>query len=271
MENILNTLKMFGFTEYESKVYITLLKTGKSSGYEISKNSSVPRSKVYNILEILIKKGCIVHTKNTNPIYYDAIPINELIKNLEYKYNKALENISYELNEYNRKVDMDNMWHIEGYENTFNKCRNMIQNTKNELYLQIWEEDYKEIKEDLEKFESSGKKLLLIFYSKNHNYKLNIKNYYPHGFEDEKEKEFGGRWINIVSDSNQVIFGHIKNTKNAEVIWTESNSLIFLAKEYIKHDAYTLKIIEKFGKVLEEEYHYSDKDFRNIFEKLEIK
>lgn len=269
-ESIFNTLKMFGFTEYESKVYISLLKNGKASGYEISKNSSVPRSKVYNILEILIKKGCVVQTKNTNPIYYEATPIGEFVESIGHKYSNALKSIEDELNEYDRKIDMDSMWHIEGYDNTFNKCRHIIKNTKSELYIQIWEEDYKEVQKELEDLELSGKKLLLIFYSKN-NYKLNIKNFYFHGFEDEKEKDFGGRWINIVSDSNSVVFGHIKNTKNTEVIWTESNSLIFLAKEYIKHDAYTLKIIEKFGKDLEEKYNYTHDDFRNIFEKLGLK
>ena len=64
MENIINLMKKYNFTEYETKVYITLLEIGKSTGYEISKRSTVPRSKVYITLETLLKKGLIQKTAN---------------------------------------------------------------------------------------------------------------------------------------------------------------------------------------------------------------
>ena len=40
----------------ETRVYTTLLEKGNLTGYEVSKISGVPRSKVYNILEKLLKK-----------------------------------------------------------------------------------------------------------------------------------------------------------------------------------------------------------------------
>lgn len=56
METIIQIMKKYHFSEMETLVYTTLLEQDKLTGYEISKKSGVPRSKVYNILEKLLKK-----------------------------------------------------------------------------------------------------------------------------------------------------------------------------------------------------------------------
>ncbi|HBG2813916.1 TPA: helix-turn-helix domain-containing protein, partial [Clostridioides difficile] len=54
MDNIINELQNIGFTKYESQIYISLLKESPLTGYEISKLSGVPQSKVYeNITKLL--------------------------------------------------------------------------------------------------------------------------------------------------------------------------------------------------------------------------
>lgn len=51
METIIQIMKKYDFSEMETRVYTTLLEKGNLTGYEVSKISGVPRSKVYNILE----------------------------------------------------------------------------------------------------------------------------------------------------------------------------------------------------------------------------
>ena len=52
-------LEKFGLTEGESKVYLALLKIGKSTIGDIVKEANVSNSKVYDILDRLNKKGLI--------------------------------------------------------------------------------------------------------------------------------------------------------------------------------------------------------------------
>lgn len=254
----MNLLKNFGFTEYETKVYVSLIKNGCGTGYEISKNSSVPRSKVYNILEILINKGCVVVSKEEKPVKYAAIPVKEFINSIKHNMEGIIKDIQLELISYENKIDLDHMWYIKGYENIFNKCRHMIKNAQREVYIQVWKEDILEIEDELKEIQNTLRDVVVILYSMNHDYDINLKNYYKHGFEESKLEEIGGRWITLVIDSSEMIFGHIQNEKNAEVIWTKSMPMVFLAKENIKHDAYCLKLIDslsedekaKFGKDL---------------------
>lgn len=268
MEKTISLLKKFDFTESESRVYISLLENGASTGYEISKLSSVPRSKVYNVLEALIEKGVVVSAKHTKPIYYNAIPIDEFIKNIKHDFNENLNAIHKELKTFEHKVNLDFMWYIRGYENIFNKCRNLIKQTKEELYLQIWKEDLDLVYEDLKSLDDKNIKSLVILYSEKHDYATDLRNCYMHGFEEEKVKEIGGRWITLVSDSKEVVFGYIRNTKNAEVIWTESIPLVFLAKEYVKHDAYCLRVLDHLQGAAKDVFGENLGSVRNVFEKF---
>ena len=52
-------LKEIGLTEYEAKVYLTLLTKGSLQGGELALSSGVPRTKVYEAVKGLIKKGLI--------------------------------------------------------------------------------------------------------------------------------------------------------------------------------------------------------------------
>lgn len=58
-EDLITYFKAFGFSLYESKAYITLVKYGILSAPSIAKHSTVPKSKVYETLENLLKKRVI--------------------------------------------------------------------------------------------------------------------------------------------------------------------------------------------------------------------
>jgi sugar-specific transcriptional regulator TrmB len=268
VETIINLLKKFDFTESEARVYIALLKNGPSTGYEVSKNSSISRSKVYNLLERLIEKGAIICTKNTKPVYYAALPAKELVKNLSSNINDILTDLEAQLSCYNNKITLDYVWYIRGYDNILNKYRNLLMQTQHELYLQIWKEDLDQVYDDIKMLEKKNVKTLIILYSSEHNYDIDLKNYYKHGFEQEKIKDMGGRWITMVSDSKEVLFGYIQNTQNAEVVWTESLPLVTIAKEYVKHDAYCLRLIEALGDAAKRVFGDDLNKIRDVFKKF---
>ncbi|HLP80100.1 MAG TPA: helix-turn-helix domain-containing protein [Acidobacteriota bacterium] len=87
-KDFLGKLKDFGLNSYEVKLWVALLSRGVSTAGELSDIANVPRSRTYDVLESLEKKGFIV-LKIGKPIKYMAIEPDRVVEVL--KKNIAAE------------------------------------------------------------------------------------------------------------------------------------------------------------------------------------
>ena len=72
-------LTKLGFTETQTKLYLTLRKIGKANGRTLAKHAKVPRTVVYRVLDELQYKG-MVEKEITQPYTFRAIPIQAGLK-----------------------------------------------------------------------------------------------------------------------------------------------------------------------------------------------
>jgi len=82
-EEFLNQLKLyFSLNLYEVKIWTALLSRGVSTAGELSDIANVPRSRSYDVLESLEKKGFVV-MKFGKPIRYMAVPPGEVVERVK--------------------------------------------------------------------------------------------------------------------------------------------------------------------------------------------
>jgi HTH-type transcriptional regulator, sugar sensing transcriptional regulator len=74
--------RYFGLNLYEVKIWTALLSRGVSTAGELSDIANVPRSRSYDVLESLEKKGFIV-MKIGKPIKYIAVPPEEVVERVK--------------------------------------------------------------------------------------------------------------------------------------------------------------------------------------------
>lgn len=89
-KDFLNKLRDFGLNTYESKVWTALLSRGVSTAGELSDIADVPRSRSYDVLESLEKKGFII-MKPGKPIKYIAVKPEEVIERVKRKVKSEAE------------------------------------------------------------------------------------------------------------------------------------------------------------------------------------
>ena len=77
-------LKEFGFTDYETKVYLALVQVGTTTAQEIQQQTAVPSNKVYASLLSLIDKG-YVGVLALRPKQYKLVGISPFEERLEKK------------------------------------------------------------------------------------------------------------------------------------------------------------------------------------------
>lgn len=78
-------LEEIGLTQREIKVYLALLEIGPTSVGEIIKKSGIPSSKIYEILDKLIKKGLVSFLVKEHKRYYRASEPKIILDFLEEK------------------------------------------------------------------------------------------------------------------------------------------------------------------------------------------
>jgi len=146
-ENFLKKLRSaFDLNIYEVKIWTALLSRGIAAAGELSDISNVPRSRSYDVLESLEKKGFVI-MKLGKPIKYIAIQPEEVIKRVrkivkeraEYKLkhlNTIKEDVMFKdleilFKQGIEKIDPESLaGSIKGRENIYDHLDAMLQNAK---------------------------------------------------------------------------------------------------------------------------------------------
>jgi len=97
-KEFLNQLRDFGLNSYESKLWTALLSRGVSTAGELSDIANVPRSRSYDVLESLEKKGFIV-VKIGKPIKYLAVPPDDVVERVKKRISADAETQTKLMNE----------------------------------------------------------------------------------------------------------------------------------------------------------------------------
>ncbi|MFC1728505.1 TrmB family transcriptional regulator [Nanoarchaeota archaeon] len=83
--------RYFNLNLYEVKIWTALLSRGVSTAGELSDIANVPRSRSYDVLESLEKKGFAI-TKLGKPIKYIAVPPEEVLERVKKNVNAHAKN-----------------------------------------------------------------------------------------------------------------------------------------------------------------------------------
>ena len=145
----LNKLKDFGLNTYESKLWTALLSRGVSTAGELSDIAGVPRSRSYDVLESLEKKGFIV-MKLGKPIKYIAVPPSEVLERVKKKISEEAQKHTQMLDNLRSSEVLDELSmlhsqgiemvepteltsHIKGRQNILSQFESMVKNATSSL------------------------------------------------------------------------------------------------------------------------------------------
>ncbi len=81
----IEALENIGFSEKETKVYLTLLKLGEASAYKVSTISGIKKATAYDILDQMVKKGFVLKVPDPKKNIFIAKKPEDLF--LRYKKN----------------------------------------------------------------------------------------------------------------------------------------------------------------------------------------
>lgn len=264
MADLVEKLKEIGFNSYEAKVYIALLKKYPATGYEVSKLANIPQSRTYDTLKVLEEKNVVVPT-DTKPVSYTPIKPKQLLASYQKRMNSTINYLEKHLPEVKDNYT-EPVITISGKLNIENKIREVIQNAKREIYLEIWSQDFKIFEQDLLNAYNRNVEIRIVGYD---NFSSRFGMVFEHAFAKDIEMSLGGRMIAIATDDNEGLVGKVSSFKDelfdTNVIWTKNKSIVFIIKEFIVHDMYLIDVEEN---LVEQMKYIYGKGFKRLKDKV---
>ena len=132
-----------GLSEYEAKLYVSLIEVGQATARKLSVFSGVPRTKVYAVLKRLIDMGLVTEIPG-EPRRFLPVPPSIALKSYLQTYRDITQNLSSLIStleealkraKTQEKLRQGSIWTINGKQNIFRKIHEMLINAKRSVYI----------------------------------------------------------------------------------------------------------------------------------------
>jgi len=157
-QNTTSALKTMGLTDYEIQAYVALTSLISGTATQISETSGVPRSRTYEILKNLQKKGFIEIIPG-KPLKFNIVPPQEVFEKARGQINEELDQAETELNIiYENKISQvpAPIWLIYGKNKIVKKEIEIIGRAKDSIFIM----GGSMFKDELEQLENSLNKAI---------------------------------------------------------------------------------------------------------------
>jgi len=137
-DTIVGNLTSLGLTKNEAKAYHSLVRLGKSSARLIAEDSGIPRSKVYETLDLLEKRGIIKNVAGSDPTLFDPAPVDAALDHLEEKVKSSVTSarkMLKGLQSLRGTEAKEFAWAVQGMEQVIMGLRTSIENAHEYIYI----------------------------------------------------------------------------------------------------------------------------------------
>jgi sugar-specific transcriptional regulator TrmB len=219
-----------GFSEYEARAYITLLKSTPMTSDALAQVSGIPCSLGRPIAEQLVEQGAAI-TLCTGPILrYAPVPVDELLDRLQEEYSDLITSIREDLRSYPSSLDPNPVWNIEGEANVLARAASMIRQADGRIYVGALPATLEGLRPALESAIARG--ILVVVYTTIHLDLPGARVIVSPQPEAKLEKTSEGGLI-LIRDGEEALIGEWLAPRRAQATWTRGSALVSIVEQHL--------------------------------------
>lgn len=257
----LKELTKIGYTEYEAKVYVALLRDYPATGYQISKLSGVPRSMVYETLSRLHRRGVVLETLEGRAALYRPLPPDQLLNRHESELRELLSDLRKGLEEIFTASTDTRVWTIKGRDATLNYAAQMVQDARHELYLVLADADLEHLRNRIEQAMEQDIKINTLLTGKG---VLECGRVAYHPPLESELQELTGTLL-VTADNEEVLIANSVSHSETAATITRNPDLVLIARQFVWMELFAQRIYQQLGK---EFIQQLDPEDRAVFESM---
>jgi Cd2+/Zn2+-exporting ATPase len=264
MINLRTSLNQIGFTEYEAKVYLALLRENPATGYQLSKESGVPRSMVYEALKRLHNRGAALETVEGRTTLYSPLPPQVLLDRHQTEHQQLLSDLREGLAELYTATADDRVWTIGGKTAVLAYAAKLIQEAQSELYLVLTDADLDPLRADITAACDRGVTIYTLLTGDG------VLDCGQVAYHPPLESELQGITATLLvnADDREVLIAGSNPRQETSATITRNLDLVLIARQFVWMEMFTQRIYARLGDDL---LARLDPEDREIFESLHLK
>ncbi len=238
---IIQVLTRLGFSEYEAKAYITLLQNNPLNGYELARESKLPRANVYSVLEKLEDRGAVVRLETPSGTRYAPVPPEELTQHLDDQMRGYLAEASNLLGALSQPLQYDYIWNSHGYESLVEHARFLITQAKHSLLIANSPQESLILSKSLDDAAKKNVDIVTLCLEACQEECGRCKG---HLFRYKVAPQENNRWLIVIMDGVELLAGEVNAREEAQSVRTRQRLLVNLTASYIRRSIMLAALLE---------------------------
>lgn len=132
-----------GFSSYESRLYVTLIKHGPQSAGTLSSLAGVPRTKVYGALKRLMASKMVIQSQGRPQLFFPRPPSSALSSALQrtrlqaYEFEEVFRSLQekYQTSMLGSPMEAINLWALRGRQQILDKATEMLNSAQSTIEI----------------------------------------------------------------------------------------------------------------------------------------
>ena len=232
--DINSLLREFAFSQYESSCYLALVRKHPCNGSQLSKLSGIARSRIYDVLRSLTRKGVVFEIEKG---LFVPLPFAELKKRLQNQFRANLSLLEKQVASLETDAEFEFLLTLRGRSAALAKAVDMIDAARDEIYLRLFPDSFSGLEKSIRKSQQRGVKIRLI-----------AMGMLPpvcdiqvtHPAVATLEDKLGGESIDLIVDRKVALAGILEKGREttAPVIWSRNRWFVIANRDSLRHDFY---------------------------------
>jgi sugar-specific transcriptional regulator TrmB len=241
MDDIVQQLKKLGFNEYEAKSYVSLVKQGPVKAYQVSKESGIPRARIYDVLSNLVEKGIVMKEEIDDTTRYSPLPVEIFLQKAQTEWQSTYSVISHSLKSLESSGEkMDNrVITLKDHKTIISYCETLIKKAERRIVISMWDDMYGVLKEALAEAANKVTVQGITLHVENPIGNLEIHRITPFTETPSTEK-----WFILSIDSKEMIYGPSIEERSV-AFYTDDPVHINLLEDYVWHDVLVNRLVRR--------------------------
>jgi Cd2+/Zn2+-exporting ATPase len=239
--DILENLMAIGFTEYEARVYIALLSENPATGYQLSKQSGVPRSMVYEALGRLHTRSAVLKSGDRRATLFRPVPPSVLLDRYEAQQRGLVQGLRESLEDSYNTAEEDHLWSFKGRDTVMVYAGQMIESASGELMLVVADSHLEDLGNKIKTACEKGVEVSTLLTGEGD---LECGQVAHHPPLESELQELTAMLV-IVADESECLIAETEREMTGTI--TTNRNLVLIARQFVWMELFAQRIYERLG------------------------